>query len=235
MKKILNSAKFFLTLVLFLGHGILWAKLIIVSDIDDTIKKTNVSCKFCMVYNTIRGAKDYPILLTIYHDLIWQAEFNGENHEVLYLSASPNFVNVSSWLKKYDAPKGRIIQRTVGQLIRLNTLAYKFQTLKRYLLEEWEKEKNLERQRHAAYEKRPLLTVYLFGDNGEKDAEVYSLIIQDPDIKKLSPRLVITSFIRMVVPEENPLLENIYFSDEEFLLNHFKLNFNSVAESSELE
>ena len=72
--KKVNFSRPFCTLIFILSFSllnleVLKAKVIVISDIDDTIKISEVSSPLRMVFNYLNGAESFPHLIKIYHDL----------------------------------------------------------------------------------------------------------------------------------------------------------------------
>ena len=90
-----------------------YAKLIIISDLDDTIRQVNVSemdeasISVMGARSKLRSIRPFSTLRSIYQDL-------EKNHDVkfYYLSASYPFIyNAKKWLEINKFPEGEVFQR----------------------------------------------------------------------------------------------------------------------------
>ena len=181
------------------------ALVIVVSDIDDTIKVSQVRNSTQMVLGHLGGTPpSFPYLIRVYQDI--KRHYEGQKEEVLfyYLSSSPNFINVHQWLQDHLAPEGIIRQRNLWELMVENSYQYKVKNLKQFLLE----------HQKAAAQSGDELKLLFFGDNGEKDPLVYQSIFEDQDLKHER----ISIFIRRVY--EGTEIRGIkYFTSEKDLLD----------------
>lgn len=152
------------------------AKLIIISDIDDTLKQTDVLNKLDLIQNAIVGEKPFHWMPSVFSEI---QKFHQEKASISYISSSVDCItNQSKWIKKHGFPEGKVIQRTCkkGEIsYQVPGKNYKILVITKTLM-------NLPvGQDHE---------IYLFGDNGQHDAEVYQYI------KGAFPQLKIHAFIR---------------------------------------
>jgi hypothetical protein len=197
-------------------------KLLVVSDIDDTIRMTGVSNKpKVLVKNFIIGQefRPYPWLIKFYSDL--EKSKNYQETKFYYLSSSPSALDVVNWLKKNRAPSGDIRQRNFYEVMTKKSRIYKEEALKFYL-----------RNHLRSLKKGEHLDILMFGDNGEADPLVYQSIINLPEFSK-DLRLSFKIFIRTVDLKKEPLedahfiaFENerlLFESDKKFFKKNLKL------------
>lgn len=179
----------------------LYADVVIVSDIDDTIRQSNTRHVYEMAKVHITNGPAFNHLIQIYRDMIFYYEKQGETVHLLYLTAAPSVLNVKSWLEKYEVPKGEIQQKPISYIFS-GTYKYKLDYLTKYLLK-------------IGKVKGPL-TVWMFGDNSEVDDLVYqSILVRQPiELKEVH------SFIRRVWPGTYLLPELHYFISENDLLQY---------------
>jgi phosphatidate phosphatase APP1 len=104
------TSRLMLFFMLFLSAQSLFAReLIIVSDLDETLRMANVEVKAKAALKLITGVKPYEGLKAIFNEL-------GQNQEAkfYYLSNSYNFTySGKKWTQKHGLPKGTVFQRTL--------------------------------------------------------------------------------------------------------------------------
>lgn len=132
-----------------------FAKVIVVSDIDDTIKKANsANGGIGQAYHFLRK-KVYLEMRDLFVELERSYEDLGEEVEFYYVSAAPDVLfNQQKWLAKHKFPQGYDRLRVPGDG---NTYTYKTKVIGDILAK-----------------MSPSDTFYFFGDNSSKDAIVYS-------------------------------------------------------------
>jgi hypothetical protein len=142
----------------------LWAKVYVISDIDDTIKKANSADGGVMqAYHFLRK-KIYPEMRDLFVELKYVYERLGEEVEFHYVSAAPDFTfNQDKWLQEHNFPEGEATLKRFGDG---DTYTYKTNTISAIL-------------ENAV----PNDTVYFFGDNSSKDAIVYKELTQKFGLK----------------------------------------------------
>ena len=200
-----------LNLVFFFIFSIssIQARLLVFSDVDDTIKQTDVLDIRSSILSLILHTKEFTYLKKIMIEIA-----NNKKNEVdfVYLSASPNcLVNQTSWLKKKGFPQGLVIQRDCksGKKDDLNVLDkvnFKFNRLNLYLKENFNK-----------YDE-----IFYFGDNAEKDPTVYAMT------KMKYSRIKSSIFIRDIRANATPIdkmlivtkdaTSNYFFSEKDLIL-----------------
>ncbi|MCF8058492.1 MAG: DUF2183 domain-containing protein [Bacteriovoracaceae bacterium] len=157
-----------LLFVLIFATQLIEAKVFVISDIDDTIKKANsANGGIGQAYHFFKK-RIYPEMRDLFNELESGYEKLGEEVEFYYVSAAPDALfQQDKWINKNKFPKGQAILRRPGDG---DTYEYKTNTIGAIL--------------KAA---KPTDTIYLFGDNSSKDAIVY---------KELTEKLgLVNSFI----------------------------------------
>jgi hypothetical protein len=131
------------------------AKVYVISDIDDTIKKANSAGKpIPLVYHFLRK-KIYPEMRDLFNELQGVYEKLGEEVEFIYVSAAPDFTFAQEkWIEKHNFPLG---DTYLKQLDSPKTYEYKTQTITKVLKDAEVTD-----------------TIYFFGDNSSKDPIVYT-------------------------------------------------------------
>src|SRR5690606_17971164 len=101
------------------------AKFVIISDIDDTIKKTHLVNPLKAIISFAKNEDGpYPYLRNIISDLL----LAHEEATIIYLSSSyENIYNATNWLLEHQFPPGLVFQRTLasplnGRLFKQNKL-----------------------------------------------------------------------------------------------------------------
>ncbi|OFZ27102.1 MAG: hypothetical protein A2381_10620 [Bdellovibrionales bacterium RIFOXYB1_FULL_37_110] len=149
-------------------------KIILISDVDDTIKRTHVLNHFTggpFINNDFVGLNVlYKMLvcnniskdqrLSICHDIIYKTTF--QNIKVYYVSGAPSVVKYagSLFVENTQFPKGEFYHRPN---LKISTRDFKITQIE-HILNQLDPKKKIE--------------VLLIGDNGEKDIEVYDEIVK---------------------------------------------------------
>lgn len=200
---------FFLTL-LVLGqfYSAAWAKVLLVSDLDDTIKITGVK-SVDIFSNYLTGVEPFENLISLYQEVVDEYQRQGEEVDIVYLTAAPRIVNSQKWLIQNHAPKGLLIERRNRELLTLSGKEHKLNQLAKLM------------SAHAGEYSQ----ILFFGDNGENDPTVY-----DQTVKRFKLQNKGQIFIRDVMVnatefqsgKEIVRLDGInYFLFEADLLSHF--------------
>lgn len=148
--------KYFFLASLLLIHIQVLARTLIISDIDDTIKQSNVLSVGGAISSISLKTKDFDRLKKIFLELKKQGDI-----DFYYISSSPNcLVSQALWLETKGFPKGKISQRNCGRIkndILKDTYSFKIKQIDDYLYHHLEK-----------YDQ-----IVFFGDNAEKDEDIY--------------------------------------------------------------
>ncbi len=224
--------KFFF-LFFYLVTSSIQARTIIITDIDDTIRQTNVLSKFHSAKSVVTSTPAFPALLDIYNH--FNFHFLKTDLRFYYLSAAPVcLVGHDDWVEKKKLPVGPVYQRPcdVTWLRSEYTAIYKFKTI-------------LEIIDHNIFIYGVENTkVILFGDNAEHDPEVYRKILKE--FGNILPISIYIRDIRVEATEldteltvkklddvnyfltENDLLDDANFEIlPETLMNKIKFDFKS--------
>lgn len=146
---LLFFSSFFLTSI--------YAKTILISDIDDTIRQTNVLSKVESTRSILKATPAFSALANIYSH--FEANF-------YYLSAAPIcLIDHYAWIVETKLPLGPVYQRACNTSVlhSSNSTDYKFNLISRII------EQNL-------ISHQEVTEVLLFGDNAQHDPEVYQKI-----------------------------------------------------------
>lgn len=152
--------KFLISLFFILFSFSLLAKeLVIISDLDETIRMADVEKKGMAFLKLIGGVKPYPAMEKIFNHIKAQ----NPDAKFYYLSNSYTIVyNGRRWIKKYNFPEGVVYQR---KLFKDKAATFKPAKLK------------------AIVAAHPDAQFMLFGDNIEKDPEFYHDLINEMKMK----------------------------------------------------
>jgi phosphatidate phosphatase APP1 len=136
--------------LLVLNVSSLWAKeLVIISDLDETLRVANVEKKFKAGIKLIGGVKPYEGLTAIFQDI----KLKNPDAKFYYLSNSfPFLYNGKKWVKENGLPAGEVFQRSLKD----KSDSFKSEKLK---------------QIGANHSDASIL---MFGDNIEHDPKFYS-------------------------------------------------------------
>ncbi len=139
---------FFLLLLLTTSS---WARVVVISDLDETLRIAHTHSYWAAIGAVISGVKPFKQMQNIFHDLEQQSDI-----AFFYISASYyRFYNGKKWLKKYNFPAGPVFQKPT-----FSQGSYDFKTAR---LEELFKSGRISSNDH----------LLLFGDNSSHDEEVY--------------------------------------------------------------
>ena len=199
------------------------AKIVIISDLDDTIRQVNVSEieeAIAIVSAERSGLVTIPKfegLNRIYNDI-------KKNYQTdyYYLSASYPFIyNAQNWINKNNFPKGSVLQRGSGD--EFDSGEFKRRILKSII------------NKYQSVEDE--VTFLFFGDNGEHDPETYEYIVEEANIRNNSYIFIrdVVTDANFIYPDSRDLNENIfYFLTEKQLINSGLTPFISLQVQEEL-
>lgn len=161
------SRRLLMVLCLFLYSLPSFSRIVVISDIDDTLKKSNsVGKPFEQAYHFLRKIP-YFEMRDLFNEMKADARKKNEGIRYYYVSAAYNLTfNAQSWISKHHFPAGESFLKTSET--KAPTYEFKYKTIKAVL----EKEKKKLAQGEP-------LKVYLFGDNAQVDHLVYSDLKRD--------------------------------------------------------
>lgn len=134
-----------------------FSKTIIITDIDDTIKKANSMGGVGGVYHFLRK-KPYIETRDLFNEIKNDEISRGNTVSYFYVSAAPSFTfDADEWIAKNNFPIGPTFLKTKEN--GGETYAYKYRTIKTIIENELKKESDLK--------------IIFFGDNSQHDAKVY--------------------------------------------------------------
>lgn len=138
------------------------ARVVVISDFDDTVKKANSAGNFIATSYHFFRKKPYEEMRDLFVELKDHFDGLGEQVEFNYVSAAPDFLFAQqSWVEKHGFPVGRTFLRTIGSQ---DTYTFKYNTIVSIL---------------RPYLDEPNLKVYFFGDNSSHDQDVYADAVRD--------------------------------------------------------
>lgn len=166
------------------------AKFGIISDIDDTILKTNVGNKFKMILTTILSNAHTRVPfegVAAFYKALQNGVSGNESNPIFYVSSSPyNLYNLLvKFLKLQEIPRGPIFLKDFGTHTPFTSGDHKTHKLE-----------NIQNVLDTYAD----MQFVLIGDNSEQDPEIYKQIVKD------YPERVRTIYIRKV----NDEFENKY-------------------------
>ncbi len=216
--------KLFLTLLIQLLSFSVTAKLVVISDLDDTVRQVNVleldEASFHILADKAFDMEIPPFngLNIIYNDLL----DHNEEIEFYYLSASyPIIYDAKLWLELNEFPEGKVFQRAYSD--EFNSGEFKKRKLREII-------KN--------YEDIENVNFLFFGDNGEHDPEAYQDVVEHFGIHEQSQiyiRDVVTDYTFKYEDSRLPIEGINYFLTEKVLINSDLLNFLSNDVVSKLK
>lgn len=138
----------------------LFAKTIIISDIDDTIKKANSMGTVTGAWHFLRKKPYEEMRDVIIQTLGYENSSSGDKSSVYYVSAAPRATfDGEAWIKKHGFPSGKIFLKTMDN--RGNTYDYKMRTIRKIIQDE------------LRIPQTPLRFIFI-GDNSSYDPKVYT-------------------------------------------------------------
>lgn len=138
------------------------ARVVVISDFDDTVKKANSAGPwYASSYHFLRK-KPYLEMRDLFNELKEHYEAAGEFVEFNYVSAAPDILFAQQhWVEKHNFPVGRTFLRTLGSE---DTYTFKYNQIVSIL---------------RPYLEEPNLKVIFFGDNSTHDQDVYADATRD--------------------------------------------------------
>jgi len=140
----------------------LQARVVVVSDIDDTLKTANSVGKIGKLYHFLRK-QIYPHSRDLFVELNHYYRSQNEAVDFYYVSAAPDAIFAQEkWLDKNGFPAGPTFLRHLGDP---KAYDFKYKTIEKFL-------KKYQDDGEA-------ITVYFFGDNADQDHNVYHDLTQN--------------------------------------------------------
>ena len=145
--------RFALVIFVLAWGQLLQARVIVVSDLDDTVRIANSKNKADALKRLLLGVKPFPVMQRIFQEI----DQEKDQTPFIYVSASYYLIyNAEKWLDEFAFPAGDAIQRRLGQ--DRDKFEYKVGRIVDFLV-------SVEMSRED--------TVWFFGDNFELDPDVY--------------------------------------------------------------
>lgn len=202
------NSYFLLLFLTFLSESS-FAKVFVISDLDDTVRKANVINKADAAKRIIEGVKPFRNMIYLYREIFEEFKSRGEEVEFIYVSGSHRyFYNAPKWLAEKRFPQGRVFQKKF--FVKGGTIAFKKDKIREIL-------KGVDNKNDL---------VLFFGDNGQHDAGIYAEMVEELKLEKsqIFIRDVVTTALdiskELVV--KNRLAGVQYFLGEKDL---FKISF----------
>lgn len=156
-------------LILFLYSYQVLSKTVVISDIDDTLKKANSVGKATEQAYHFLLKIPYIEMRDLFNEIRDNEIAKSESINFYYVSAAYQFTfNAPWWLKRHHFPVGNSTLKTVKH--KESTYIYKYNVIKAILENEI---KSLDKNNNE------ILNVLMFGDNASADAIVYSKLTLD--------------------------------------------------------
>ncbi len=188
------------------------SNVLVISDIDDTIKTSNSMGKIFEAIHYFLQNKPYYEMRDIFVEIEKDADLRGLESHFFYVTAAPRLVfNATKFLNKYHFPLGPVTMKKMlgGQ----GTYQYKIERIREILTLNFAQE----------YDQ-----IYFFGDNSSYDAEVYHDLVKEFGLKNASIfiRDVKTNASKISEEMKTEKLENVfYYLSEAELIGHPALGF----------
>lgn len=208
----MNQWKIFLVLLPFYTFSV-FAKTIVISDIDDTLKKANSTGSVSNIYYFLLK-KPYIEMRDLFLEIKKNEEKNSNPTDFYYVSAALQITfDADEWLSKNHFPAGKSYLKTLQN--HAATYEFKYNTIKEILKNEDLKNTH----------------ILMFGDNAQVDQVVYTNLKKelnlDADIFIRDVGAEATYFDSSLEVKKIPGV-NYYFSEAE-LLNNASFYFLSDA------
>jgi phosphatidate phosphatase APP1 len=143
-----------------------FAKVVVVSDIDDTIRQSHILNLLDAGIRLAGNPEEFKDLGVIYQALSEASmENSGEKMAIVYISASTKFFYLGEeWITLRQFPQGEVVQR---QSLSEDKKMFKVSNIIRFLGENYV----------------PGDELFLFGDNAELDPEIYQEVLKKTNLK----------------------------------------------------
>lgn len=161
------SKRILMVLCLFLYSLPSFSRTVVISDLDDTLKKSNSMGKAMeQAYHFFKKVP-YLEMRDLFIEMKAQSRKQNEGIRYYYVSAAYNITfNAQAWISKHQFPAGESFLKTSET--KAPTYEFKYKTVKAVIEKEMKK-----------LEAGEPLKVYMFGDNAQVDQVVYSDLKRD--------------------------------------------------------
>ncbi len=155
------------------SYSLAFSKTIVISDIDDTLKQANSVGKPAeQVYHFLKKLP-YIEMRDLFLEIKQDAKQRNDGIGFFYISAAYSFTfKADKWISKNNFPSGRTVLKNLKE--KIPTYDFKHKIINDILVQEL---KNLDSESNEE------LTVYMFGDNAQFDAQVYSDLSKELKLK----------------------------------------------------
>jgi len=193
-----------------------WSHIIIISDLDDTVRKSNIQSFSRATGRYLKGVKPFLSMRDIFNEIVELGNSRGESVSFFYVTGSYRILyNAKKWLAKYKFPAGKVYQRKLHNWRDSDLKYYKRRILKKII---------------GSFHIDQSDNIILFGDNGQKDPQIYLNLKKELKLQHLK------IFIRDVSTQSYPFTKELsvnklpgifYFLSEKSLANHKEFYFLS--------
>ncbi len=203
----------------FLYSSQLFAKTIVISDIDDTLKKANSMGKPAEEAYHFLKKIPYLEMRDLFNEIKLNELKHNESVEYYYVSAAVDLTfNAQKWLVKNNFPIGRSTLKTIKT--KQSTYEFKYAVIKQIIQQV---------QKNIDVIEGENLHILMFGDNAQADALVYSDLSKELNLETQifirDVRAEATFFDSSIAVKRIPGIK-YYFSEVE-LFNYPEFSFIS--------
>lgn len=184
--------------MLFISNS--YAKIIIVSDLDDTLKVTKVVSNSSMVWNGLFTKKVYAGIPLVLESLQMYVD------ETIVVTSSPTFVrsNILGLFEKFNIKVDQLVTRNI--LTQRSSRDFKFNKIVEII------------------DHNPEAKFILIGDNSENDPFIYQ------KVQQLYPKQILTIYMHKVVDRKNLPGQVSWISTLDIIYNEYLLKRVNVHE-----
>ena len=210
---------FLISLISLFSLNIAKARVVVISDFDDTIKQANSKGSFLASSYHFLRKKPYLQMRDLFKELKKHYDGQGEQVEFNYVSAAPDILFAQQkWVEKHGFPVGNTFLRSIGSQ---DTYTFKYNQIVSIL---------------RPYLDEPGLKVIFFGDNSTHDQDVYADAARD---YKLNAEIYVRDVATTATEFEGfPATGRegvLYFFSEKELEKFAGLNFMSEVLKSNID
>ena len=199
------SLKLMVLALLVLNVQLSWAKeLVVISDLDETLRAANVENKVKAGLKLIGGVKPYEGLTAIFQDI----QLKNPDAKFYYLSNSFNFLyKGKKWVKENGLPAGEVLQRSLKD----KSDSFKPAKLK------------------SIAKKHPDASILMFGDNIERDPQFY---LDFKEQSQLTDARIFIRDARLLLPDADAQIT--YFQTDVQITDDLEVSAETAAKVNAL-
>jgi hypothetical protein len=220
MTNLLMKKRLVLLFYLFSYSLAAYSKTIIISDIDDTLKKANsVGSATAQTYHFLAKVP-YFEMRDLFNEIQQNEKAKNNTIKYYYVSAARTFTfDAQEWLHENNFPLGRSNLKTIGE--KRSTYNFKYDVIKKIIQDEMN---TLDSTNNET------INFLMFGDNAQIDAIVYSDLTKELSLDSqifIRDVRATATFFDSTLPVERIAGVSYYFSEVE-LFKEPRLNFIST-------